>query len=73
MTPLDKTIKRALTIEGVAYVITLSPASLKLTPKGKRLGLSLDWVDLVSGESALALALQASIGHLGEAGRVTRR
>ena len=73
MTPLDKTLKRALTIKGAEYVLTLSPAFLKITPKGKRLGLTLDWAELVSGESALAVALQASIGQLGDSKRVTRR
>jgi hypothetical protein len=64
MTPLDKTLKRALVIDGVDYVITLSPDTLKLTQRGKRLGLTLKWVDIISGESALAVALQASVGRL---------
>jgi hypothetical protein len=64
MTPLDKTLKRALTIDGVEYVITVSPQGLKMTQKGRRLGLELKWSDIVSGESALAVALQASVGHL---------
>jgi hypothetical protein len=63
MTPLDKTLKRALVIDGVGYVITLSPDTLKLTQRGKRLGLTLKWADLVNGESALAIALQASVGR----------
>jgi hypothetical protein len=63
MTPLDKTLKRALLIKGVDYVITLSPDTLKLTQTGKRLGLTLKWADLISGESALAIALQASVGR----------
>jgi hypothetical protein len=62
MTPLDKTLKRSLTINGSEYVITLSPSALKVTLKGRRLGLELHWPDLVSGESALAVALHASIG-----------
>jgi hypothetical protein len=64
MTPLDKTLKRALVIGGVNYVITLSPDTLKLTQRGKRLGLTLKWADIVSGESALAVALQASVERL---------
>lgn len=64
MTPLDKTLKRALVIDGVDYVITLSPDTLKLTQKGKRLGLALRWADIISGDSALAMALQASVGSL---------
>ena len=62
MTPLDKTLKRTLKINRLDYVITLTPDSLKLTQKGHRLGLSLTWADLVCGETALAVALNASIG-----------
>jgi hypothetical protein len=63
MTPLDKTLKRSLTIKAVEYVVTLTPDALKLTRKGKRLGLELKWADITSGESALAVALHASIGR----------
>jgi hypothetical protein len=62
MTPLDKTLKRALTINGRGYVVTLAPDALKITEKGRRIGVELKWADLVSGESALAVALQASVG-----------
>jgi hypothetical protein len=62
MTPLDKSLKRALQIDGRDYVLTLTPDALKLTRKGHRLGVELKWPDLVSGESALAVALHASIG-----------
>jgi len=63
MTPLGKTLKRSLKIARIDYVVTLTPDSLKLTQKGHRLGLSLTWADLVSGETALAVALHASIGQ----------
>ena len=43
--------------------MTLSPDALKLTRKGKRLGLELKWADITSGESALAVALRASVGR----------
>jgi hypothetical protein len=66
MTPLTTTIKRSLTINDIDYVITLSPEALKLTRKGKRLGLELKWTDIISGESGLAMALQASTGRLNE-------
>jgi hypothetical protein len=66
MTPLDKTIRRSLTIDGLEYVLTFSPESLKITRKGRRLGLELKWQDLTSGESALAVALHASIGQFNE-------
>jgi hypothetical protein len=62
MTPLDKSLKRALRIKGRDYVITLTADALKITEKGHRLGVELKWPDLVSGDSALAVALHASIG-----------
>jgi hypothetical protein len=63
MTPLDKTLKRTLSVGGVDYVVTLTPQGLKLTRKGRRLGLELKWGDITSGESALAIALHASVGR----------
>lgn len=63
MTPLDKVLKRSLNIKGVDYVVTLSPEALKLTRKGRRLGMELKWTEITSGESALAVALHASIGR----------
>jgi hypothetical protein len=61
-TPLHSTLKRALTIDGRDYVVTLTAASLKLTLKGKRNGVELAWAQLVTGEAALAVALHASVG-----------
>ncbi|HEX3914091.1 MAG TPA: hypothetical protein VHW71_11320 [Steroidobacteraceae bacterium] len=61
-TPLHSTLKRALTIDGREYVITLTGAALKLTLKGMRNGVELSWAQLVNGEAALAVALQASLG-----------
>lgn len=65
-TPLDKTLKRELSINGQLYTITLSPEGLMLTLKGRRKGLQLTWRDLVTGEAALAAGLNASLGELGE-------
>ena len=62
MTPLHSTLKRALTIDGRDYVLTLSETALKLTLKGKRNGVELPWAQLVNGEAALAVALHASLG-----------
>jgi hypothetical protein len=64
MTPLQKPLKRLLTINGQDYVIAISLDGLKLTPKGKRKGIEIQWEALVSGEAALAVALHASIGQL---------
>jgi hypothetical protein len=69
VTPLTKTLKRSLIIKGAEYVISLSPQSIKLTRKGRRLGVELQWADLTSGESALAIALQASVGRFSEPSR----
>jgi hypothetical protein len=70
MTPLDKTLKRAIKIKGLDFVLTLTPRSLKITRKGRRRGVELVWESLVSGESALAVALQASVGQF-ESDKVT--
>ncbi|MFL6586300.1 MAG: hypothetical protein ACJ8GV_05390 [Luteimonas sp.] len=61
MTPLDKPLKREVRIGEDAYSLTIDPEGLKLVPKGKRKGLELRWTDLVSGDAALATALQASL------------
>jgi hypothetical protein len=63
MTPLDKPLKRELTIAGQAYTLTLDPGGLKLVEKGKRKGVELAWKDIVSGDAGLAAALQASLPH----------
>lgn len=63
-TLLDKTLKRELRIKGQPYMLTLTAESLKLTPKGRRKGLELRWDALVSGDTALAVALNASLGAL---------
>lgn len=61
-TRLDKTLKRELTLEGRTFIVAVSPEGLKLTLKGKRKGQELRWKDLISGDAALAAALNASIG-----------
>lgn len=60
-TKLDKPLKRELDVEGEAYVLVISPEGLKLTRKGRRKGQELAWKDLVSGDAALATALNASL------------
>jgi hypothetical protein len=60
-TTLDKPLKRELRIAGKPYVLTIAPRGLKLVPKGKRKGQELSWDALVSGEAALAAALNASL------------
>jgi hypothetical protein len=73
MTPLDKPLKRALKINGRDYVIAIDLQSLKVTEKGRRLGLALKWAELVSGETALAVALHASLGRFNDAPKAAPR
>jgi len=61
MVRLDKSLKRELDIGGETYVLTIDPTGLKLTIKGRRKGQELAWKDLVSGDAALATALNASL------------
>ena len=62
-TKLEKPLRREVEIDGQPYMVTLSPEGLKLVPKGKRKGLELGWKALVSGEAALASALNASLAR----------
>jgi hypothetical protein len=62
VTPLDKTLKRLVKIKGNDFVVTLTPDTLRVTRKGHQRGVEMRWESLVSGESALAVALQASVG-----------
>jgi hypothetical protein len=63
MTPLDKQLKRELQIDDQTYIITIDPHGLKVTLKGRRNGRELAWKDLVNGDAALAVALNASTAH----------
>jgi len=60
-TKLEKPLKREVQIGEQPYMLTISPEGLKLVPKGKRNGLELAWKALISGEAALASALNASV------------
>ena len=64
MTRLDKPLKRELKVKKDAFVLTIDPDGLKLTKKGKRKGVEIAWKDLVSGDAAMAVALNASVGRL---------
>lgn len=61
MTPLDKPLRRELDIDGQPYTLIVDPEGLRLVEKGRRKGITLRWQDLVSGDAALATALQASL------------
>lgn len=64
MTRLDKALKREIRVKKIAYVLTVDPDGLKLTKKGRRRGIEISWRDLVSGDAAMAAALNASLGKL---------
>lgn len=60
-TKLEKELKREVSIKGQPYVVRIDPDGLKLTETGRRKGVELKWSDLVSGDAALAAALNASV------------
>jgi hypothetical protein len=63
-TVLDKELKRQVTVDGVDYTVALDPEGLRLTGKGKRRAeVELRWRDLLSGEAAMAVALNASLAR----------
>lgn len=47
-TPLDKTLKRALMINEQDYVAAISPSGIKLTLKGRRNGVEMNWATLLA-------------------------
>lgn len=63
-TKLEGPLRRELDIKGEAYTLTIDADGLKLVPKGRRKGLELRWTELVSGDAALAAALQGSLETL---------
>ena len=63
-TPLEKELKRSIDVNGEPYTVIIDPAGLRLVGKGKRKPqVQLAWKDLVSGDAALAVALNASVGE----------
>jgi hypothetical protein len=60
-TKLEKPLRREIAVEGKPYMLTITPEGFKLVPKGKRKGHELAWKAIVSGEAALAQALNASL------------
>ena len=62
VTVLDKELKRQITVDGAEYTVTLDPEGLRLTGKGRRKPeMQLLWRDLLNGDAALAVALNASL------------
>lgn len=60
-TKLEKALKREIVVDGTTYMVTIDPVGMKITEKGHRKGQELKWKDILSGEAALARALNASL------------
>jgi hypothetical protein len=61
-TVLDKVLKRQVSVDGADYIVAVDPDGFRLTGKGKRTPhVELRWRDLLSGDAALAVALNASL------------
>ena len=60
-TKLEGALKREIAIGNEPYTLTLTAEGFILARKGRRKGLEIRWLDLVSGEAALANALNASL------------
>jgi hypothetical protein len=61
ITKLEGPLRRELSIQGKPYVLTITPSGFLLTQKGRRKGYEMNWQAFVSGETALATALTASL------------
>ncbi len=61
-TKLDRPLKRELEIGDSTYTLTLTPAGLKLTQKGRRKGFEVEWRAILAAESTLATASSTSSG-----------
>jgi hypothetical protein len=61
VTKLEVPLRRALSIEGTPYVLTITPTGFLLAEKGRRKGFEMDWASFVSGDAALATALAVSV------------
>ena len=61
-TVLDKALKRQISVAGNDYTVVIDPDGLRLVGKGRRRPeVDLRWSDLLSGEAAMAVALNASL------------
>jgi hypothetical protein len=63
-TKLEKPLRREIRIGDEPFIVTIGPDGLKLTAKGKRKGIEITWADMVSGQAALATALNASLTRM---------
>ena len=63
-TPLEKSLKREVTVGDTVYTLNIDPEGLRLVQKGKRKGIDLTWEGIVGGDAALAVELRASLNRL---------
>jgi hypothetical protein len=61
ITKLNGPLKREIEIGTTPYVLTITPLGMALVLKGRRKGFEVGWDALVSGDAALATALNASL------------
>ena len=61
VTKLDRPLKREILVDGAPYTLTITADGFVLALKGRRKGYTLSWIDLVSGDAALATALNATL------------
>ena len=62
-TRLEGPLKREIEVGGTAYTLTITPKGFKLVPKGHRKGQEISWEAILSGDAALASALNASLSR----------
>jgi hypothetical protein len=60
-TPLDKPIRRELSLNGELYTVTISVDGVKIVPKGKRRGHEISWETVLSGDAELRRDLNISL------------
>jgi hypothetical protein len=60
-TRLVKIVKRELELDGKFYTVSVSPAGVKVVPKGGRKGHEISWASLLSGEVELRRDLNLSL------------
>ena len=61
-TVLDKELKRQISLDGADYTVAIDPHGIRVTGKGRRKpDVELSWRDLLTGDAALAVALNASL------------
>jgi hypothetical protein len=61
ITPLERPLRRLVTVDGTAYVATFAPNGVRLTPKGHRKGVEVSWEDILAGGVALRSQLVGSL------------